>query len=154
MAEVKGKDEERNIGELLLEVEPQDLIQYGLIPEFVGRLPVVATLSELDEDALVKILSEPKNAITKQYQKLFEMENVELDFRNDALHAVAKKAMERKTGARGLRTILEQVLLDTMYELPSAEDVTKVVVDEAVINGDAQPYLIYEGSDLKSVAAD
>jgi ATP-dependent Clp protease ATP-binding subunit ClpX len=154
VAEVKGKDEERNIGELLLEVEPQDLIQYGLIPEFVGRLPVVATLSELDEDALVKILSEPKNAITKQYQKLFEMENVELDFRNDALHAVAKKAMERKTGARGLRTILEQVLLDTMYELPSAEDVTKVVVDEAVINGDAQPYLIYEGSDLKSVAAD
>ena len=154
MAEVKGKDEERNIGELLLEVEPQDLIQYGLIPEFVGRLPVVATLSELDEDALVRILSEPKNAITKQYQRLFEMENVELDFRNDALHAVAKKAMERKTGARGLRTILEQVLLDTMYELPSAEDVTKVVVDEAVINGDAQPYLIYEGSDLKSVAAD
>jgi ATP-dependent Clp protease ATP-binding subunit ClpX len=154
VAEVKGKDEERNIGELLLEVEPQDLIQYGLIPEFVGRLPVVATLSELDEDALVRILSEPKNAITKQYQRLFEMENVELDFRNDALHAVAKKAMERKTGARGLRTILEQVLLDTMYELPSAEDVTKVVVDEAVINGDAQPYLIYEGSDLKSVAAD
>jgi len=154
VAEVKGKDEERNIGELLLEVEPQDLIHYGLIPEFVGRLPVVATLSELDEDALVRILSEPKNAITKQYQKLFEMENVELDFRNDALHAVAKKAMERKTGARGLRTILEQVLLDTMYELPSSEDVTKVVVDEAVINGDAQPYLIYEGSDLKSVAAD
>jgi ATP-dependent Clp protease ATP-binding subunit ClpX len=154
VAEVKGKDEERSIGDLLLEVEPQDLIKYGLIPEFVGRLPVVATLSELDEDALVRILSEPKNAITKQYQKLFEMENVELDFRNDALHAVAKKAMERKTGARGLRTILEQVLLDTMYELPSAEDVTKVVVDEAVINGDAQPYLIYEGSDLKSVAAD
>ncbi len=154
VAEVKGKDEGRNIGELLLEVEPQDLIHYGLIPEFVGRLPVVATLSELDEDALVRILSEPKNAITKQYQKLFEMENVELDFRNDALHAVAKKAMERKTGARGLRTILEQVLLDTMYELPSSEDVTKVVVDEAVINGDAQPYLIYEGSDLKSVAAD
>ena len=154
VAEVKGKDEERNIGDLLLEVEPQDLIHYGLIPEFVGRLPVVATLSELDEDALVRILSEPKNAITKQYQKLFEMENVELDFRNDALHAVAKKAMERKTGARGLRTILEQVLLDTMYELPSSEDVTRVVVDEAVINGDAQPYLIYEGSDLKSVAAD
>jgi len=154
VAEVKGKDEERSIGDLLLEVEPQDLIKYGLIPEFVGRLPVVATLSELNEDALVRILSEPKNAITKQYQKLFEMEDVELDFRNDALHAVAKKAMERKTGARGLRTILEQVLLDTMYELPSAEDVTKVVVDEAVINGDAQPYLIYEGSDLKSVAAD
>lgn len=153
-AEVKGKDEERNIGELLLDVEPQDLIRYGLIPEFVGRLPVVATLSELDEDALVRILSEPKNAITKQYKKLFEMEGVELEFRRDALHAVAKKAMQRKTGARGLRTILEQVLLDTMYELPSAEDVTKVVVDEAVINGDAQPYLIYEGSELKSVAAD
>ncbi len=154
VAEVKGKDEECNIGDLLLKVEPQDLIQYGLIPEFVGRLPVVATLSELDEDALVRILSEPKNAITKQYQKLFDMESVELDFRNDALHAVAKKAMERKTGARGLRTILEQVLLDTMYELPSSEDVTRVVVDEAVINGDAQPYLIYEGSDLKSAAGD
>jgi ATP-dependent Clp protease ATP-binding subunit ClpX len=154
VAEVKGKDDERDIGDLLLEVEPQDLIQYGLIPEFVGRLPVVATLRELDEDALVRILSEPKNAITKQYQKLFDMENVELDFRSDALHAVAKKAMERKTGARGLRTILEQVLLDTMYELPSSEGVTRVVVDEAVINGDAQPYIIYEGGDLKSVASD
>lgn len=153
-AEVKGKDEERNIGELLLDVEPQDLIHYGLIPEFVGRLPVVATLSELDEDALVRILSEPKNAITKQYQKLFEMENVELEFRNDALHAVAKKAMKRKTGARGLRTILEQVLLDTMYELPSTEDVTRVVVDEAVINGDAQPYLIYQSTELKTATGD
>ncbi|HHN75622.1 MAG TPA: ATP-dependent Clp protease ATP-binding subunit ClpX, partial [Acidobacteria bacterium] len=153
-AEVKGKDEERSLGELLFDVEPGDLVRYGLIPEFVGRLPVVATLTELDEDALVEILSKPKNAITKQYQKLFDMENVELEFRKDALHAVARKAMERKTGARGLRTILESVLLDTMYDLPSNEDVTKIVIDEAVINGEAQPYLIYEGGDLKSAVGD
>ncbi len=152
-AEVKGKDEEATIGELLYNVEPEDLIRYGLIPEFVGRLPVVATLSELDEDALVRILTEPKNAITKQYIKLFEMEGVELEFREDALRAVARKAMERKTGARGLRTILEHVLLDTMYDLPSNEDVVKVVVDEAVINGDAQPYLIYKGGDLQQAAS-
>ncbi len=153
-AEVKGKDEERSLGELLFDVEPGDLVRYGLIPEFVGRLPVVATLTELDEEALVEILSKPKNAITKQYQKLFDMENVELEFRKDALHAVARKAMERKTGARGLRTILESVLLDTMYDLPSNEDVTKIVIDEAVINGEAQPYLIYEGGDLKSAVGD
>jgi len=153
-AEVKGKDEERSLGDLLVDVEPGDLVRYGLIPEFVGRLPVVATLTELDEDALVEILSKPKNAITKQYQKLFEMENVELEFRKDALHAVARRAMERKTGARGLRTILESVLLDTMYDLPSNEDVTKIVIDEAVINGDAQPYLIYEGGDLKTAVGD
>ncbi len=153
-AEVKGKEEERSVGELLYDVEPSDLVRYGLIPEFVGRLPVMATLEELDEDALVQILSEPKNAITKQYQKLFEMESVELEFRDDALHAVARKAMKRKTGARGLRTLLEHVLLDTMYDLPSAEDVTKVVVDEAVIEGDAQPYLIYKGGELQSVASE
>ena len=119
VAEVKSTERERNVGELLHDVEPEDLIRYGLIPEFVGRLPVVATLEELDEVALIQILLEPKNALTKQYRKLFDMEDVELEFRDDALRAVAKKAMERKTGARGLRTILENVLLDTMYDLPS-----------------------------------
>lgn len=152
-AEVKGKEQERSVGELLYEVEPDDLVRYGLIPEFVGRLPVLATLTELDEDALVQILSEPKNAITKQYQQLFDMEDVELEFREDALRAVALKAMQRRTGARGLRTLLEHVLLDTMYDLPANEDVTKVVVDEAVINGDAQPYLIYDGGEFKSAAS-
>ena len=122
------------------------MIKFGLIPEFVGRLPVVATLEELDETALVKILTEPKNAITKQFKRLFDMEGVELEFRPDALTAVAHKALQRKTGARGLRTILEQVLLDTMFDLPSLEHVSKVVVDEAVINGNAEPYLIYRGN--------
>ncbi|HDP88714.1 MAG TPA: ATP-dependent Clp protease ATP-binding subunit ClpX [Thioalkalivibrio sp.] len=152
-AEVKSKSQQRPVGQVLHEVEPEDLIRYGLIPEFVGRLPVVATLEELDEDALVRILSEPKNALTKQYQKLFDMEGVELEFRDDALHGIARKAMERKTGARGLRTILEHVLLDTMYDLPSAENVTRVVVDEAVIRGDAKPYLIYEGAEYQQKAA-
>ncbi len=146
-AEVKTKDEQKNIGELLHSVEPEDLIKYGLIPEFVGRLPVVATLDELDEDALVRILTEPKNALTKQFAKLFEMENCELEFREDALRAVARKAMERKTGARGLRSILEHVLLDTMYELPSLEKVTKVVIDASVIEGESDPILIYEGGE-------
>jgi len=146
-AEIKSKDEERNIGEVLFDVEPQDLIKYGLIPEFVGRLPVVATLEELDEIALVKILTEPKNALTKQYEKLFDMEGSEIEFREDALRAVAGKAMARKTGARGLRTILEQVLLDTMYDLPSLENVRKVVIDENVIIGGAQPYLIFDAPD-------
>ena len=132
---MKTDEEEQSIGELLHDVEPEDLIRFGLIPEFVGRLPVVATLEELDEDALVQILLEPKNALTKQYRKLFEMEGVELEFREDALRAVAKKAMERKTGARGLRTILENVLLDTMYDLPSSDSAKKVVVDEAVVTG-------------------
>ncbi len=118
-AEVKSRDERKSVGETLQEVEPEDLIKYGLIPEFVGRLPVVATLSELDEAALVEILTKPKNAVTKQYAKLFDMEGVELEFREDALRAVSHKAMERKTGARGLRTIIETVLLDTMYEIPS-----------------------------------
>ncbi|HEX7339747.1 MAG TPA: ATP-dependent Clp protease ATP-binding subunit ClpX [Rhodanobacteraceae bacterium] len=145
-AEVRSKDRKDNIGKLLSSVEPEDLVHFGLIPEFVGRLPVVATLDELDEDALVQILVEPKNAVTKQFKKLFEMENVELEFRPEALRAVAKKALKRKTGARGLRTILEQVLLDTMYELPSLEHVSKVVVDEAVIEGQAEPYLIYHGN--------
>ncbi len=143
-AEVKTRDEKRNFGEIIESVEPEDLIGYGLIPEFIGRLPVIATLQELNEDALVKILTEPKNAITKQYGKLFEMENVELDLREDSLRAVAKKAMERKTGARGLRTILEKVLLDTMYDLPTLENVSKVIVDETVVKGDSPPYIMYE----------
>jgi len=152
MAEVKGKAEIKNVGEVLHEVEPEDLIRFGLIPEFVGRLPVVATLEELDESALMRILTEPKNAITKQFQKLFEMEGCELEFRDDALRSASRKAMDRKTGARGLRTILEHVLLDTMYELPSMENVSKVVIDESVINGDNKPYIMYE-REKKQLAA-
>jgi ATP-dependent Clp protease ATP-binding subunit ClpX len=144
-AQVRSPDS-GDLSKVLADVEPEDLIRFGLIPEFVGRMPVFATLSELDEDALVRILVEPKNAVVKQFRKLFEMDNCELEVREDALHAIARKAMARKTGARGLRTILENILLESMYELPSAENVTKVVVDEAVINGEAQPYLIYEGS--------
>jgi ATP-dependent Clp protease ATP-binding subunit ClpX len=143
-ATVKSVDSSKNIGEMLKEVEPEDLIRYGLIPEFVGRLPVVATLEELDEDALIKILTEPKNCLTRQYSKLFEMEGVVVDFREDALRAIAKKALQRKTGARGLRSILESVLLETMYDIPSTDDVSKVVVDESVIKGDSKPILIYE----------
>ena len=143
-AKVKSSSVKADTGKLLSQVEPEDLIKFGLIPEFVGRLPVVATLEELDESALVKILSEPKNAITKQFKKLFEMEGVELEFRPDALAAIARKALKRKTGARGLRTIVESVLLDTMYELPSQENVSKVVVDESVIEHKTDPYLIYQ----------
>ena len=142
-----------SIGEILRQVEPEDLMKYGLIPEFVGRLPVVATLGELDTDALMRILVEPKNSLTRQYTKLFEMEGVEVDFREDALRAVAEKAMERKTGARGLRSILESVLLDTMYDLPSANSVTKVVVDESVIKGESSPMLMYENVDEPSAAS-
>ena len=151
VADVKGPDSNENLGEILGEVEPEDLIKYGLIPEFVGRLPVVATLEELDEAALVEILVEPKNALTKQYQKLFEMEGAELEFRDDALRAIAHKAMARKTGARGLRTILENVLLDTMYELPSMTNATKVVVDDAVVTGETKPYVIYETEEPAAV---
>ncbi|AKC85748.1 ATP-dependent Clp protease ATP-binding subunit ClpX [Pseudoxanthomonas suwonensis] len=143
-AKVKSQARKADTGKLLAEVEPEDLIKFGLIPEFVGRLPVVATLEELDEAALVKILTEPKNAITKQFKKLFEMEGVELEFRPDALAAIARKALKRKTGARGLRTIVESVLLDTMYDLPSQENVGKVVVDESVIEHKTEPYLIYQ----------
>ena len=143
-ASVRSKDEGKKVGEALKDVEPEDLVRFGLIPEFVGRLPVIATLDELDEAALMQILTEPKNSLTKQYSKLFEMEDVELEFRTDALKAVAQKALERKTGARGLRSILENVLLDTMYEIPSAEHVSKVVIDENVINGDSKPLMIYE----------
>ncbi len=148
-AEVKAPDDNKLFGEVIKGIEAEDLVRYGLIPEFVGRLPVIATLEELNEDALVRILTEPKNALTKQYSVLFDMENVEIDFREEALHAIARQAMERKTGARGLRSIMEKVLLDTMYDLPSLEGVTKVVVDESVINGDSQPYLIYENKEVK-----
>ncbi|KAG1405971.1 hypothetical protein G6F59_012469 [Rhizopus arrhizus] len=143
-AKVKSSERKQEVGKVLAEVEPEDLIKFGLIPEFVGRLPVVAPLEELDEPALIKILTEPKNAITKQFKKLFEMENVELEFRPDALSAIARKALKRKTGARGLRTIVESVLLDTMYDLPSQENVSKVVVDESVIEHKSEPYLIYQ----------
>jgi len=146
-ASVKSKDATRNIGDTLKTVETEDLVKYGLIPEFVGRLPVVATLTELDEDALMQILTEPKNSLTKQYQKLFEMEGVDIDFRDEALRAVAKQAMERKTGARGLRSILENVLLDTMYHIPSEENVSKVVIDANAINGVSEPIKIYENTE-------
>ena len=154
VADVKSSEEDVNVGELFHDVEPEDLIKFGLIPEFVGRLPVVATLEELDEDALVTILVEPKNALTKQYKKLFDMEGTELDFREDALRAVARKAMERKTGARGLRTILENVLLDTMYDLPAMDNATKVVVDESVVLGDTKPYVMYASDDAPGNAED
>ncbi|TFH69196.1 ATP-dependent Clp protease ATP-binding subunit ClpX [Gammaproteobacteria bacterium LSUCC0057] len=151
-AEVKSKENQKSVGETLLEVEPEDLIGYGLIPEFIGRLPVVATLLELDRAALVSILTEPKNALVKQYQSLFEMEGVELDLRADALEAIADKAIIRKTGARGLRSIVETVLLDTMYEIPSADNVVKVVVDAAVINGENEPLLVYQQADKKAAS--
>ena len=143
-AEVRSRQDEKNIGKLLRDVEPEDLVKYGLIPEFVGRLPVVATLEELDETALVRILVEPKNALVKQYQQLFSMEGAQLDIREEALQAIAQRAMARKTGARGLRTIMESTLLNSMYELPSLENVSKVVVDESVIEGDSEPFIVYE----------
>ena len=143
-AEVRSRQDEKDIGKLLRDVEPEDLVKYGLIPEFVGRLPVVATLEELDETALVRILVEPKNALVKQYQKLFSMEGAQLDIREEALQAIAQRAMARKTGARGLRTIMESTLLNSMYELPSLENVSKVVVDESVIDGDSEPFIVYE----------
>ncbi len=142
-AEVKSRDNRKDLGAVLRDVQPEDLIRYGLIPEFVGRLPVVATLEELDESALMQILTEPKNALTKQFVKLFSMEGVELELREPALHAIAKKALARKTGARGLRSIMEQALLDTMFDLPSQTDVAKVVIDEGVIEGEGKPILIY-----------
>ena len=146
-AEVKSKEFGRSVGQLFQDVEPEDLIKFGLIPEFIGRLPVTATLEELTEDALIQILTEPRNALTKQYGRLFEMEGVELDFREDALREVAKRAMERKTGARGLRSILENVLLDTMYQVPSMQGIAKVVIDSATIRGDSEPLLIYSNSE-------
>lgn len=142
-AEVHSSDDRKSVDELLKQVEPEDLIRFGLIPEFVGRLPVIASLEELDAETLVRILKEPKNALTKQYRKLFGMDNVELEFTDAALTAVAQKALERKTGARGLRSILENVLLEIMYELPSLEDVSKVVIDDSTITGQAPPLMIY-----------
>ncbi|MEZ6937527.1 ATP-dependent protease ATP-binding subunit ClpX [Aeromonas sp. S12(2024)] len=153
-AEVKSKDAKATLSETFAKVEPEDLIKYGLIPEFIGRLPVVATLTELDESALIKILKEPKNALTKQYAALFDLEGVELEFRDDALNAIARKAMERKTGARGLRSIVEAVLLDTMYDLPSLEGVSKVVIDETVIKGDSAPLMIYENPETQAAASE
>ena len=152
-ADVKSKDDKQSISELLRSVEPEDLIQYGLIPEFVGRLPVAATLDELNEEQLIQILVEPKHAITKQYARMFEMEGCEIEFREDALREVARKTMERKTGARGLRSIMENVLLDTMYDLPSMESISKVVIDEAVINGESKPLMIYDGPEMDELAA-
>lgn len=153
-ASVKSKDAERKVGETLKEVETEDLVKYGLIPEFVGRLPVIATLNELDEAALMQILTEPKNSLSKQYQKLFEMEGVEIDFREEALRAVANKAMERKTGARGLRSILENVLLDTMYHIPSESGISKVVIDENTINGESEPIKIYDNGEQAKALPD
>ncbi|WP_223668478.1 ATP-dependent Clp protease ATP-binding subunit ClpX [Kangiella shandongensis] len=143
-ADVKEVNDSAKVGEMLKMVEPDDLVKFGLIPEFIGRLPIVTTLRELDETALVRILTEPKNALTKQYSKLFSLENVELEFRKDALAAIAQKAMARRTGARGLRSILEEILLDTMYDLPSLEGVSKVCIDGAVVKGEAEPLLIYD----------
>ena len=150
-AEVRSKDDRKDITRVLRDVQPEDLIKFGLIPEFVGRLPVVATLEELDEAALIQILTQPKNALIKQYQKMFSMEGAELEIRETALKAIAKRALERKTGARGLRSILENTLLNTMFDLPSLEHVTKVVVDEGTILSDAAPLLIY--SDPPKIAS-
>ena len=152
-AEVRSKETEDKVGEALRSVEPEDLVKYGLIPEFVGRLPMIATLEELDLDALVRILNEPKNSLTKQYTKLFEMEDVEIQFRDDALRAIAKKAKERKTGARGLRSIMESVLLDSMYKIPSLEKVSKVVIDAAVIDGESEPLLMFENAEASTSKA-
>ncbi|MDD9960220.1 MAG: ATP-dependent Clp protease ATP-binding subunit ClpX [Gammaproteobacteria bacterium] len=152
-AEVRSQENDQKVGETLRDVEPEDLVKYGLIPEFVGRLPMIATLDELDLDALVRIIREPKNSLTKQYSKLFEMEEVEIQFRDDALRAIAKKARERKTGARGLRSIMEAVLLDTMYKIPSLESVSKVIIDAAVIEGESEPLLMYENLEQQSKSA-
>ena len=150
--EVKELDE-RRVGDILKEVEPDDLTRFGLIPEFVGRLPVIATLTDLDEDALVTILTEPKNALVKQYETLFDMENVKLTFADDALKAIAKKALARKTGARGLRSIMEGILLDTMYDLPSYEGVGEVVINAEVVNGKAEPLIVHSEADASQEKA-
>ena len=152
-AEVRSKEWEEQVGETLRRVEPEDLVKYGLIPEFVGRLPMIATLDELDLDALIRIIREPKNSLTKQYIKLFEMEGVDIQFREDALTAIARRAQERKTGARGLRSIMEVVLLDTMYKIPSLQNVSKVIIDAAVIEGDSEPLLMYENIEQQSKSA-
>ena len=141
-SEIKSADDRRT-GEVLRELEPEDLLKFGLIPEFVGRLPVVATLDDLDEDALIQILTEPKNALVKQYQRLFEMENIDLTLAEEALGAISRKAIDRKTGARGLRSIMEGILLDTMFDLPSLEGVEEVVISKEVVEGTARPLYIY-----------
>ncbi|PCH63830.1 MAG: hypothetical protein COC19_00540 [SAR86 cluster bacterium] len=155
-AQIHSHSDELKVGETLKNVEPDDLVKYGLIPEFVGRLPMIATLDELDLEALVRILKEPKNSLTKQYAKLFEMEDVEIQFRDDALQAIGKRAQERRTGARGLRSIMEAVLLDTMYKIPSMDKVSKVIIDAAVIEGESEPLLMYENLDkpTSKIAAD
>lgn len=151
-ATVKGKSDEKDVGEILSDVQSEDLVKFGLIPEFIGRLPLVATLEELDHDALIRILTEPKNSLIKQYQKLFHMESVELEFTDNALNAIADNALERKTGARGLRSILEKTLLQTMYRIPSEKEVSKVVVDDSVIKGEGEPLLMYQNSELPKVS--
>ncbi|MEO9682577.1 MAG: ATP-dependent Clp protease ATP-binding subunit ClpX [Tateyamaria sp.] len=151
-ADVRDSDA-RGVGEIFTDLEPEDLLKFGLIPEFVGRLPVLATLEDLDEDALVTILTQPKNALVKQYQRLFELEDTELNFTEDALSAIAKRAIERKTGARGLRSILEDILLDTMFELPGLESVTEVVVNEEAVNSDAAPLMIHADAEKEPASA-
>jgi len=153
-AEVKTKDKQLTVTEKFKKIEPEDLIKFGLIPEFVGRLPMIASLEELDETALIKILTEPKNALVKQFQKMFELEGAELQFRKDALSEIAKLAIERKTGARGLRSILEQLLLDTMYDLPSLKNIEKVVINKAVIQGKKSPLLVYQDEIPKKAASE
>lgn len=143
-AEVKGESDKATLTELFNQVEPDDLMKFGLIPEFIGRLPVIAPLAELDENALVQILTEPKNALTKQYQTLFSLEDVTLEFTKEALVSMAKKALERKTGARGLRSIIENLLLDIMYDLPSLENLEKVIVEESTVTENQPPKLIYK----------
>ncbi|MFN3234418.1 MAG: ATP-dependent Clp protease ATP-binding subunit ClpX [Gammaproteobacteria bacterium] len=143
-AAIKSKDDSQTHAELMAKVQPEDLVRFGLIPEFVGRLPLIASLNELDEKDLVTILTQPRNALVKQYHELFKMEDVDLEFTEDALTAIAHKAMQRRTGARGLRSILENILLDTMYEIPSSENVTKVVINEATVEGDSEPLVIYD----------
>jgi ATP-dependent Clp protease ATP-binding subunit ClpX len=153
-ASVKVKDSKKNIGHTLADLEPEDLVNYGLIPEFVGRLPVIATLEELDLNALVNILIEPKNSLIKQYTAMFEMEGVELDIRQDASEEIAKRALNRKTGARGLRSIFEDILLDTMYETPTEKNISKVVIDGSVVRGESDPLMVYESSDPKTAVSE
>ena len=151
-ADVRSKGDAKEVNAVMRQLEPDDLVRFGLIPEFVGRLPVAAVLEELDEPALISILREPKNALVKQYAKLFQMEGAQLEIRDDALHAIAAKARERKTGARGLRTIMENILMDVMYDLPSMQNVAKVVIDEAVVKGEVKPFIVYESADTKREA--
>ena len=148
-AKVKDINIEKTFAQSIESIGPEDLIKFGLIPEFVGRLPVIATLDELDENSLIRILTEPKNALVNQYRKLFDMEGCDLEFRKDALLAISKKAMKRKTGARGLRTLIESILLNTMYDLPSQEDVSKVVIDKNVVESDTEPLMIYKSKSTK-----